>query len=169
MPEPLPAPSGRGSPGPSSAVPSLVGPRTPLPHTLEESHNLQTILALRHAGVEGRGAFLAPGCRVHRNGMAHLAARGGRAPGTGYTAASFADRVDRMEDIIAKGDRVWAVWTLQGTHTGPLFGVEATGRRVAVLELGIWRLVDGKVTEAWFFADDYGLAEALGLLTASTG
>ncbi|QDQ10036.1 ester cyclase [Streptomyces spectabilis] len=154
---------------PAARVPSLVGPRTPLPHTPEERRNLETVLALRRAGVAGRGAFLAPGCRVHRHGMAHLAARGGFAHGTGYTADSLADRTDRMEDIVAKGDRVWAVWTVQGTHTGPLFGVGATGRRVAVLELGVWRLVDGKVAEAWFFADDYGLAEALGLLGADPG
>ncbi|QCX82751.1 SnoaL-like polyketide cyclase (plasmid) [Streptomyces sp. YIM 121038] len=143
---------------------SLVGPAGPGPHTPEEHRNLDTVLALRRATVEGRAAFFAPGYRVHRHGMAHLAALGGFTDGTGYTAGSIADRRDRIEDIIARGDRVWAVWTIQGTHTGPLFGVEPTGRRLRVLELGIWRLVDGKVAEAWFFADEYGLAHSLGLL-----
>ncbi|MFD9905036.1 ester cyclase [Streptomyces sp. NPDC059063] len=143
---------------------SLVGPAPSGPLTPEERRNLDTVLALRRATVEGRTAFFAPGYRVHRHGMAHLAALGGFAHGTGYTAASIADRQDRIEDVVAKGDRVWAVWTIQGTHTGPLFGVEPTGRSLSVLELGIWRLVDGRVAEAWFFADEYGLAGALGLV-----
>ncbi|QIB47271.1 ester cyclase [Streptomyces aureoverticillatus] len=147
-------------------MPSLVS-RTaagPVPvHTAEERRNLATILALRRATVEGRRAFLAPGCRVHRHGMAHLAARGGFTDGSGYAADSIADRHDHIEDIVAKGDRVWAIWTIRGTHTGPLFGIAPTGKPLNTLELGIWRLTDGKVVEAWFFADEYGLAETLGL------
>jgi predicted ester cyclase len=71
--------------------------------------------------------------------------------------------VDTIEDIIAKEDRVWAVWTMRGTHTGQLFGIPPTGRDVEVLEAGVWRLVDGLVAEAWFFGDELALLRQLGL------
>jgi hypothetical protein len=68
----------------------------------------------------------------------------------GYIAASIGDRVDVIEDIVAKDDRVWAVWTLCGTHTGPLFGIPATGKRLEILEAGIWRIEGDLVAEVWF-------------------
>jgi hypothetical protein len=77
--------------------------------------------------------------------------------GVGYDASTCSDRVDTIEDLIAKDDRVWAVWTMRGTHTGQLFGIPATGQPIEILEAGIWRLVDGLVIEAWFFGDELRL------------
>lgn len=141
----------------------LVGPPvTDAAHTDEERRNIDTVLALRRAGYGERKAFHGPGFVVHRRGMAHLAAAGGFR-GTGYDANSIADRQDEIVDIIAKDDRVWCVWKIRGTHTGPLFGVAATGRPIEVIEMGAWRFEAGKVAEAWFFADEYALAVQLGI------
>lgn len=53
-----------------------------------------------------------------------------------------------VENLIAEDDRVWAHWTLTGTHTGELFGVPATGRRIRG-EGGHnhFRLAEGKIVE----------------------
>ena len=75
--------------------------------------------------------------------------------GIGYDASSCSDRVDTIEDLIAKDDRVWAVWTMRGTHTGQLFGIPPTGKPIEILEVGIWRLADGLVIEAWFLVTNY--------------
>jgi hypothetical protein len=72
--------------------------------------------------------------------------------------------MDTIEDLIAKDDRVWAVWTMRGTHTGQLFGIPATGQPIEILEAGIWRLVDGLVIEAWFFGDELSLLRQLGIV-----
>jgi predicted ester cyclase len=130
--------------------------------TDEEQRNIETVIALRRASFQQRKAFHGPGFVVHRRGMAHLAA-GGDFPGTGYDSAAIADRVDEIVDIIAKDDRVWCVWMIRGTHTGPLFGIAPTGRPIEVLEMGAWRFHNGKVAEAWFFADEYALAGQLGV------
>lgn len=34
----------------------------------------------------------------------------------GITSNSLPDRHDVIEDIVAKGDRVWAVWSLKAIH-----------------------------------------------------
>lgn len=128
-------------------------------HTDEERRNLETAVELRRASFEQRTAFHGPGYVVHRRGMAHLAS----ASGGGYHASAIADRADEILDLIAKGDRVWCVWKIRGTHTGELFGIPATGRQIELLEMGAWRFVDGKVVEAWFFADEFALAAQLGV------
>ncbi|MFI6316010.1 ester cyclase [Nonomuraea sp. NPDC050556] len=137
----------------------LVGTPSPDGHTEEELRNLETIRRLRGVPAARRREFMTRDVVIHRHGMAHL----GALRGVGYDPDGIADRVDHIEDMVAKGDRVWAVWTIRGTHTGPLFGAAPTGRPLEVLEVGIWRLVDGKVAEAWFFADEYALARALGI------
>lgn len=152
------------SPIADSLVAALAPPGSPLTkHTEEESRNLDVIREMRRATFEERSAFQAPGYKAHRRGMATLTRRAESAGNAGYGHGSIAHREDQMLDMIAKGDRVWAVWMLRGTHTGDLCGFPATGRRLEVLELGIWRLVNGKIAEAWFFADELSLLEQLGI------
>lgn len=125
-------------------------------YTEEEHRNIATAMQLRTVSFEQRKAFHGPGFVVHRHGMAHLSSAT-----AGYHPSAIADRRDEVVDIIAKGDRVWCVWKIQGTHTGDLFGIPATGRPIEVLEMGIWRFADDKVVEAWFFADEYALVAQL--------
>ena len=46
-----------------------------------------------------------------------------------------------------------------GTHTGSLYGIPATGRHIDVIEVGLWRVEDGVIAEAWYFGDELGLLE----------
>lgn len=108
---------------------------------------------------------LAPGYKRTRGGMMHLAAnaQGQGYPGTGsYLRAAIPDRVDVYEQIIAEGDRVGLLWKLTGTHRGNLYGIPPTGKKIDVYEAGIFRLVDGRVAEAWFMVDEAGLLKQLG-------
>jgi hypothetical protein len=146
---------------PQGLVGHLSGATQPASYTEEEQRNMETVIALRRASFAERKAFHAPDFTVHRRGMAHLAARADASGGSGYDGGSIPDRSDEIVDIIAKGDRVWCVWRIRGTHRGPLFGVEPTGASLDVLEVGAWRFVDGLVAEAWFFADELALAHQL--------
>ncbi|TCO62755.1 ester cyclase [Actinocrispum wychmicini] len=128
-------------------------------YTAQEESNMALVLALRAAPHAERGRFMHPNLRHHRRGFAFL---NDLVP-NGYNGQSVSDRVDTVEDIIAKDDRVWAVWTLRGHHTGTLFGIPATGRSLEVTEMGIWRIQDGLVAEAWFFGDELTLLRQLGL------
>src|SRR5713101_4430428 len=55
----------------------------------------------------------------------------------GAYQTAFGDARWRVEEMVAAGDNeVVTRWTGQGTHTGELFGIAPTGKRVAVV--GIW-------------------------------
>ena len=145
----------------SAVLPSGTDPRS---YTAEEQANIETVLRLRSAPFTQRKNYMHPAMVRHRWGFASLADITGMKDGAGYDARTCSDRVDTIEDLIAKDDRVWAVWTMRGTHTGQLFGIPATGRPIEVLETGIWRLQDGLVAEAWFFGDELRLLRQLGVV-----
>jgi len=145
----------------SALLPSGADPQV---YTAEEQANIETVLRLRSASFSQRKNYMHPAMVRHRWGFASLADITGMKDGAGYDARTCSDRVDTIEDLIAKGDRVWAVWTMRGTHTGQLFGIPATGRPIEVLETGIWRLQDGLVAEAWFFGDELRLLRQLGVV-----
>ena len=145
----------------SALLPSGADPQV---YTAEEQANIETVLRLRSASFSQRKNYMHPAMVRHRWGFASLADITGMKDGAGYDARTCSDRVDTIEDLIAKGDRVWAVWTMRGTHTGQLFGIPATGRPIEVLKAGIWRLQDGLVAEAWFFGDELRLLRQLGVV-----
>jgi predicted ester cyclase len=108
---------------------------------------------------------LAPGYKRWRGGVEHIAAnaRDQGFPGPGpYLRGAFPDRTDTIEDVIAEGDRVGMLFRQRGTHKGNFFGIAPTGKTIDIHELGIFRLADGRITEAWFMADELGLLQQLG-------
>ena len=108
---------------------------------------------------------LAPDYKRLRGGMLNLAnnARDQGFPSAGsYLRAAFPDRVDVIEQVVAEGDQVGLLFRLTGTHTGNLYGIPPTGRKVNVWEAAILRIAGGRVTEGWFLADEAGLLKQLG-------
>jgi predicted ester cyclase len=62
--------------------------------------------------------------------------------------------VDRM---VAEGDLVSVLWTFRGTHTaGGYGGLPATGARVEMRGLTLWRIVDGRITDEWSSFNELG-------------
>jgi predicted ester cyclase len=109
--------------------------------------------------------LLAPDYKRLRGGMHNLAAnaRDQGFPGTGVNLrGAFPDRVDVIEEIIAEDDRVGLLFRLTGTQQGNFFGVAPTGKKIDIYEVGIYRLTEGKVREAWFMADELGALLQLG-------
>src|SRR5262249_14372729 len=64
--------------------------------------------------------------------------------------------------MVADGDRVGMLFRVRGTHKGNFFGIPPTNKPIDIHELGLFRLADGKITEAWFMADELGLLQQLG-------
>ena len=78
--------------------------------------------------------------------------------------AAFPDNRHEVEEVIAEGDRVVLRCTLTGTHDGPFMGIPATGRRIEVTEIHIYRLLDGKAVEHRVGRDDLGAMRQLGII-----
>jgi predicted ester cyclase len=74
-----------------------------------------------------------------------------------------------IEDQIAEGDRVVTRWSSEFTHTGDLFGVPATGKRVKQSGIMIYRIKGGKVVEQWAEANMLGLMQQLGVVPPPGG
>ena len=104
--------------------------------------------------------IMSPNYQRPRGGLVHLAtnAHGEEFPEPGlFLRKALPDRVDAIEDIVAEGDRVGMIWRLQATHTGNLFGIAPTGKKIDIYEIGFFRVVEGKIVEGWFMADELGL------------
>jgi predicted ester cyclase len=108
---------------------------------------------------------LAPDYRRLRAGMENLGnnAAGQGFPGAGsFLRTAFPDRVDTIQEMIADGDRVGMLFKVTGTQQGNFLGIPPTGRKIDIYEVGIFRLAAGRITEAWFMADEAGLLKQLG-------
>ena len=77
---------------------------------------------------------------------------------------AFPDRRDRIDALLAEGEKVWMQFELIGTHTESLYGLAPSGKRVGVTEVGVMRLAEGKWKESWYFGDELGLLLQLGIL-----
>jgi predicted ester cyclase len=109
--------------------------------------------------------IMAPDYNRIRGGLVNLAenAEGQDFPAPGlFLRKALPDRVDVIEDIVAEGDRVAMLWRLNATHTGNLFGIPPTGKRIDIYEVGFFRVVDERIVEGWFMCDELGLLLQLG-------
>ena len=63
------------------------------------------------------------------------------------------DLVFKDELMIAEGDLVVCYWKGTGTHTGPMFGVKGTGKKVSFKGVDILKIVNGKIVDGWDCSD----------------
>jgi steroid delta-isomerase-like uncharacterized protein len=91
----------------------------------------------------------------------------GREANRRFWAAFFTalpDLTATMEDLVICGDRVAGRFTYRGTHTGEFLGIPATGRRVEMRSIDIWRVEDGMFAEHWDELNTLELMQQMGVL-----
>jgi predicted ester cyclase len=79
---------------------------------------------------------------------------------------AFSELKAEVEDAVEAGDKVACRFRISGTHSGPLFGVPASGKPVSVLATGIFRVADGKLAENWVNVDALGILQQIGAMPA---
>ena len=67
--------------------------------------------------------------------------------------SAFPDWHWEMRNLLIAGDYIAVQFRVTGTHRGAFQGIEATGRRVTILEFTFYRLEDRKFAEVWDHAD----------------
>ena len=75
----------------------------------------------------------------------------------------FPDYHHKIEDLIAKADKVTMRVTNTGTHKGDFMGIPATGKEMKFTANIIAQFVNGKAVEVWIEADFMGLMQQLGV------
>lgn len=131
--------------------------------TDQEAEALAVVAGYRAAKVSERRPFLAPDFKRHRAGFTHIGDLWEHEGPGGMDDESMRDRQNILIELTAKDDKVWGIFRVVGTHTGPLYGIPATGRHVDVIEVGLWRVGSGRIAEAWYFGDELGMLRALRL------
>jgi predicted ester cyclase len=84
----------------------------------------------------------------------------------GAYLAGFSDLRISIDELLADGDRVIGVFTFTGTNDGELFGMPATGKRISVRQIAIYRIVGEQVVEEWEISDQLGLMQQLSVIPA---
>jgi steroid delta-isomerase-like uncharacterized protein len=80
---------------------------------------------------------------------------------------AFPDGQYSVDQIIAEGDFVVVHFTGRGTNTGTGHGLPATGKKVELTGVTIFRFVGGKIAEEWNEYDRMSLLKQLGLVPSS--
>ena len=65
---------------------------------------------------------------------------------TGMSTA-LSDVRFEIDDLVAEGDAVVALWKMEATHTGSLMGETPTGKRISSRGLTYYRLVNSLIVE----------------------
>ncbi|MGE3231769.1 MAG: ester cyclase [Hyphomicrobium sp.] len=81
----------------------------------------------------------------------------------------FPDMHEDIELLVAEGDWVIGRFRLTGTHRGPFYDLEPTGRRVDIHGIDALRIVDGRVVEWIYQEDTLGLFQQLGRMPGDVG
>lgn len=64
-------------------------------------------------------------------------------------SAAFPDCELNIDNLMVKGDKVMARYTISGTHQGDFMGLAPSHQRVTIAGLDVFRLDKGKVVEHW--------------------
>jgi predicted ester cyclase len=82
---------------------------------------------------------------------------------TGFFAA-LPDLTATMEDLVVAGDKVVGRFVYRGTQSGELMGLPATGRKIEMRSIDIWRVADDMFVEHWDELNTLELFQQLGAL-----
>lgn len=80
------------------------------------------------------------------------------------TFAAIPDFHMEVQTITEQGDDVFVHWHLTGTHSGPLLGIEPTGRALAIDGIDHFVFRDGRVISNFVVFDQMQYARQIGMM-----
>jgi steroid delta-isomerase-like uncharacterized protein len=110
---------------------------------------------------------VAPDCNDHDPADGQAAGPAGYRMFFSGMRTAFPDMKVSLETAVQEGDTIAFAYTLTGTHTGPLMGIPATGKKVEIRGLQISKFRDGKMTERWGSSDELGLLKQIGAIPSA--
>lgn len=96
-----------------------------------------------------------PPCLVGREGFKKF---------VGMFAASFSQTTPvETHQVISNGDKIVVRWSSTARHTGEFMGIAATGQRITLKGIDIFRLAGGKIADLWQEIDMLGILQQISL------
>lgn len=77
---------------------------------------------------------------------------------------AFPDIHVTTDYLLAEGDRVVKVWTVNSTFKGDFMGMPANGKPLVIKGIEMFRIADGKIAELWVCMDDLGMLQQMGVI-----
>lgn len=105
--------------------------------------------------VEISTHFSVWGLPANRLGLKHMIAN---------LRFAFPDLHCTIDDEIGEANRIAALWTMRGTHTGAYFGILPTGRPVKVQAVIFARTEKDWIVEQWILIDQIGILQQIGVV-----
>jgi predicted ester cyclase/uncharacterized protein YndB with AHSA1/START domain len=102
-----------------------------------------------HANIDIVDETWTADCVLHVPGMALAPGRDAQKTVGRMIFAAFGNVHVDVNDTIVEGDRVVERHSATAVHKGEFMGIPATGKNVSWTENHIYRIVDGKIAEAW--------------------
>jgi steroid delta-isomerase-like uncharacterized protein len=112
-------------------------------------------------------ALVAPDVRDHSTVAGKPTAKQGHASFVhiiGMFRQALPDLHLSIEDEVYAGDRVVHRWVIEGTDTGGVMGMPASGKRVRLSGITTVRMAGGRIVERWSNVDELGLLQQLGVV-----
>jgi ketosteroid isomerase-like protein len=81
--------------------------------------------------------------------------------------SGFPDLKFTIQQMIAEGDQVSTLLTMEGTHTGEWHGIRPAGKHISIRMTTIHRIRSGKIIEDWVIVESLGFFQQLGILPAT--
>jgi steroid delta-isomerase-like uncharacterized protein len=78
--------------------------------------------------------------------------------------AGIPDMQMNIKDIFATENRVALRYTLTGTHQGEYRGIPATGKKLEINAIHLYRIEGDKIAEQWALPDVAGIYRQMGIL-----
>ena len=113
--------------------------------------------------LEVADELLSPGAVEHQRGSAD--GPEGLKRTIKYLRSVFPDFSITINELIAVGDKVWAMQKGGGTNLGSFAGQPPTGRQAFIDVIDVCRFENGMLVEHWGVPDQLGMMLALGLVT----
>ena len=83
--------------------------------------------------------------------------------GVQRTRTAFPDFHEQVLDVFGVGEKVASRYISTGTHSGPYWGLEPTGKRIEIQEISIYRCAGGRIVEQWCVFDELARLQQLGV------
>ena len=79
---------------------------------------------------------------------------------------AFPDMELPLQDFVAEGEKVLVRLRVKGTHTGAFGDMAATGRKIDIGVLDLFKIRDGVLVEHWALLDNLGMLKQLGAIAS---